>query len=688
MAKIDLTHRLRSQEQAQRRLISLSEIGELPAVENEERRARACESLKYFCEHYFKSLFYLKWSEIHLNVISAIEKAVSEGTLQALALPRGSGKTTLCQCGILWAILTGKRRFGVLVANNQGRANQLLDDLKKWLECNDLLLEDFPEVCYPIRKLEGISQRQRSQTYRGEKTAIDWKAGILRLPTIADSPSSGSQIIAVGLTSSGLRGLSVATRDGQKIRPDVVLCDDPQDAKSAASLEQTNTRERLIKSDLLGLAGPGQKMSMLITATIIQEDDLADRLLNRSKNPDFYGIKYKLVDQLPSRLDLWAQYNDMRVMALENDETNEEATAFYREHKKEMDAGCTPSWPDRFNADEISGVQYAMNLYYRDKVSFMTEYQNEPVDLSPSVSTIEKTTIDNSLTGRPLGFIPNDVDFLTAFIDVHKYLLYYVLCGFRRDFTGLVVDFGTYPKQRRRFFKMTEATPNLFDVAGSESLNTAIWNGLECLASDILEPSLTREDGTSINVEKIGIDAGWGATHDLVLNFIKQHPRKDLFFPSLGKYYSATSRQMDDYKPSKKVTRGDAWIYWRDAERAPTGQIIFDANAWKTRLHIALNATPGDPGKLSLNGTPDDLAILVKHLSSEYALQDVAGGVTRDVWKAREKGWRDNHLLDCLTGCMVAASFNGARDPRTFQEPPKKTRKRVTFNDLRRYSMR
>ena len=162
------------------------------------------------------------------------------------------------------------------------------------------------------------------------------------------------------------------TRDGQRRRAGVVLCDGPQDAKSAASLEQTNTRERLIKSDLLGLAGPGQKMSMLITATIIQEDDLADRLLNRSKNPDFFGIKYKLVDQLPSRLDLWAQYNDMRVMALENGETNEEATAFYREHKTEMDAGCTPSWPDRFNAAEISGVQYAMNLYYRDKVSFMT----------------------------------------------------------------------------------------------------------------------------------------------------------------------------------------------------------------------------------------------------------------------------------------------------------------------------
>lgn len=685
---MDFTHRLRSQEQAQRRLLSLSEVGELPPVANEERRARACGSLKTFCECYFKSLFYLKWSAIHLEVIAAIEKAVTEGTLQALALPRGSGKTTLCQCGILWAILTGKRRFGVLVANNQGRANQLLEDLKKWLECNDLLLEDFPEVCFPVRKLEGISQRQRSQTYKGEKTAIDWKAGILRLPTIAGSPSSGSQIIAVGLTSSGLRGLSVATRDGEKIRPDVVLCDDPQDAKSAASLEQTNTRERLIKSDLLGLAGPGQKLSMLITATIIQEDDLADRLLNRSKNPDFFGIKYKLVDQLPSRLDLWAQYNDLRVISLERGESNAEATAFYKEHQAEMDAGCLPSWPDRFNADEISGVQYAMNLYYRDKLSFMTEYQNEPVDLSPSVSTIEKTTIDNSLTGKPLGVIPNDVDFLTAFVDVHKYLLYFVLCAFRRDFTGVVVDFGTYPKQRRKLFKMTEATPNLFDVAKSDSLNTAIWNGLERLTSDILGTSYTREDGTSINVEKIGIDAGWGATHDLVLNFIKSNSRKDLFFPSLGKYYSATSRQMDDYRPSKRVTRGDSWIYWRDAERAPTGQIIFDANAWKTRLHIALNATPGDVGKLYLNGTADDLAIMVKHLSSEYAVQDTAGSMTRDVWKSRDKGWRDNHLLDCLVGAMVAASFNGARDARTFQEAPKRTRKRVSFNDLRQYSVR
>lgn len=680
-------HRLRSKEQARRRLVDTAEIGELPPVVNSERRARAEGSLRLFCEEYFRSVFYLAWSDVHLEVIEAIEATVCRGELQALALPRGSGKTTLCQAGILWAIMTGRRRFGVLVANNQKRANQLIEDVKTWLETNELLLEDFPEVVFPIRQLEGISQRQRSQTYRGEKTSIDWKAGAMTLPTINGSKASGARLVAIGLTSSGLRGLGSATRDGEKIRPDLVLCDDPQDAKSAASEDQTETRERIIKADLLGLAGPSKKIAMLVTITVLQEDDLAERLLDHTRNPDFKGKRFKLVDGLPKALDLWRQYQDLRALDMEDGGDGSRATAFYRDRREEMDDGCAPTWPSRYNADEISAVQNAMNLYFRDRAAFLTEYQNEPVGMGASVSSIERATLAAALSGYPLGFIPDSASFLTAFIDVHKTLLYWALCAWSFDFDGVVVDYGTYPRQARSVFTLSNAWPDLFTESQTQALNIAVWNGLEALTNELFAGDYRRDDGAAVEIERLGIDAGWGQTHDLVLNFIKEHPRRANLYPSLGKFYSATTRQIDEYAASKNVRRGDHWLFYRNAKKAPTGQIIFDSNHWKTRLFLALNAKPGDVGRLSVNGTLDEHELLVRHLGAEYAIQDEAKGVRKDVWKARTKGWKDNHFLDCLVGCNVAASFNGAKELGGFNEETRPTRRRRAYSDIRRYSI-
>ena len=188
------------------------EIGPLPDVVDAERKARAFDSFQFFCETYFKEVFYLPWSTIHLDVIAKLERVVKNGEVFALAMPRGSGKTTLCQLAVLWATMTGKSDFAVLIAANASRADQLLEDLKVWVETNDLLMEDFPEVCYPIRKLERTAQRQRGQKLNGEPTFIDLKLGSFVLPTVAGAASSGACIKTAGMTGSDIRGLSYTRR--------------------------------------------------------------------------------------------------------------------------------------------------------------------------------------------------------------------------------------------------------------------------------------------------------------------------------------------------------------------------------------------------------------------------------------------------------------------------------------------
>jgi hypothetical protein len=68
------------------------DIGKIPEVVNPERKIKAMESFKTFCETYFPEVFYLPWSPDHLKVIEKIEQAVLKGGLFALAMPRGSGK--------------------------------------------------------------------------------------------------------------------------------------------------------------------------------------------------------------------------------------------------------------------------------------------------------------------------------------------------------------------------------------------------------------------------------------------------------------------------------------------------------------------------------------------------------------------------------------------------------------------
>ncbi|MCC7422875.1 MAG: hypothetical protein IT428_21575 [Planctomycetaceae bacterium] len=91
------------------------DIGDLPAVADPERKARAVSSFQSFCETNFPQTFHLPWSRDHLKVIRKIEPAVLEGGLFALAMPRGSGKTTIAECACVWAILFGHREFVALI---------------------------------------------------------------------------------------------------------------------------------------------------------------------------------------------------------------------------------------------------------------------------------------------------------------------------------------------------------------------------------------------------------------------------------------------------------------------------------------------------------------------------------------------------------------------------------------------
>src|SRR5690606_12752832 len=108
-------------------------------------------------------------------------------------------------------------------------------------------------------------------------------------------------------------------------------------------------RERVLAGAILGLAGPGQKIAGLMTVTVVRPDDLADRLLDRDKHPQWQGERTKMVYAFPADEALWARYAEIRAEGLRADRGLSQATAFYKRNRRKMDAGTSVAWPARFN---------------------------------------------------------------------------------------------------------------------------------------------------------------------------------------------------------------------------------------------------------------------------------------------------------------------------------------------------
>ena len=649
------------------------DIGPLPEVVNPDRKATCERNFQLFCESYFPETYSLAWSPDHLKVIEKIETAVLRGGLFALALPRGSGKTTITESAALWSMLYGHREFVVLIGATESAALELLDSLKTELEVNERLAEDFPEVCYPVAQLEGIANRCAGQLYKGERTRITWTSNEIVLPTVEGSRASGIIVRVAGITGR-IRGMKFKRSDGRNVRPSLVVIDDPQTSESAGSLEQTRKRVRVLAGDILGLAGPGQKISGIMPCTIIRPGDMADIILNRNTHPDWNGEKTRMVYRFPTNMKLWEEYAEIRAEALRTEGNFQKATEFYLANREAMDAGAEVSWEARFNHDEVSALQHAMNLKFQDEAAFQSEYQNDPLpDDTADDSLLSVDEICAKINGLARRRVPLKCDRLTMFVDVQKALLFYVVIAWAEDFTGAVIDYGSWPDQHRHEYSLADANPSiqtLFPKAGFEG---ALYAALSALTDECLGREWEREDGAVLKIERALVDANWGQSTDVVYQFCRQSSHAGVILPSHGRYVGASSKPMTEYRKQQGDRLGFNWMIPNVAGKRAIRHVIYDTNYWKSFIHARLAVPVGDKGALTLYGRiPGAHQLFAEHLTAEYRVKTQGRGRTVDEWKLKPQS-HDNHFLDCVAGCAVCGSMLGASLPETL--PAKLDRK-------------
>lgn len=667
--KIDMANRSREKAKSAR------EIGPLPSCVNAERRESCRLSLKLFLETYQAETFNLPWSDDHLRAIEVMQDVILNGGQYALAMPRRQGKTTMITGATLWAILYGHRKFVVVIAATKADSVKIASNVKVTIESDELIQADFPGACYPIQKLEGVNNRANAQTLNGELTRIRWTREEIVFPNIPSAPSSCARLYCRSITGA-IRGLSDKLPDGSTIRPELVLLDDPQTERSAKSAHSTSQREQVISRAVLGLGGAKKRLAGFAAVTVIQEDDLAARLLDRQRMPDWRGDLMKLVYQMPTNMDWWKGYRDKRNELIRFERPLSELNEYYSEHRAIADEGCKVAWEYRHEPDQISAIQYAMDLWAKDEEAFLSEYQNTPRRQElDNVYQIDSHEIAAKLNNLQRGIVPDWADYLTCFIDVQQDALFYLVGAWDRELRGAVVDYGAWPEQGRAYFKKNDIRMSIAEVYKAATVAHGLSLAFDELVPKILHKVFSYQTRGHKQIDCLLIDANWSASTEVIYQLARASESGKVY-PHHGRYLSATTTPIEQWKAAPGDKTGPGWR--QQIGKRAARHFVTDVNYWKTVVAQRVQS-PSDKASIQFFGDRPELhTMLADHLTAEFAQDQSSEAAGRRIMEWRQKPNRDNEWFDCLVGSCVGASFLGGELPGQIVKPE---RKRVSWRE-------
>lgn len=655
------------------------DIGPIPEVADARRRDAAARSLRLHLETYHAETYNRTWARYHHAMFERIEAAIWEGGWFAVAVPRGGGKTAICEGAVEWALLHGHKRWPMFVGATEDKSTRSMKNIKSELQLNPLLLADFPEICYPIQMLEGSSRRCEGQLCCGANTASYWGTHQVVLPTIPPhewerfchanfesqgltppKPVWGHRVSVAGLTGN-IRGLSEKTPNLEMIRPDFVLADDPQTRESAKSVSQSQYRFQILTGDIAYLAGGQQRMSVVVPCTVIYRGDLADQILDRDANPEWRAERHRMLLSLPERQDLWGEYAELRRECLRLNRSVKDANDFYLANQAEMDRGAEPSWPERFLDDEFSAVQHAMNLKIRDEVSWWAEAQNEPVaDADSEAMLCPTNSIMLKQNQCDRGTFPVFVEKVVAHIDVQQKILYYTVMGASTDFECAVGMYGTVPDQRRQYFSLLEDLRTLQQEFPGEATEVALYRGIQAAIAQLAIGIYKREDGVDLDISRIHVDCGW--LPETVIKACRESPYSSLVLPVQGISVRAKDTPLALRTKKTGETRGHEWLIKPKPDMLSVRYGQINVNYWKSQVHQGFSATTG-PGSISLyKDRPERHRMLAEHCNAEIPVKVTANEQTVIEW-SQKPDHPDNHYFDNVVGCLAALSVAGCKLP-------------------------
>lgn len=625
----------------------------IPACVNPQRRERCLQDPALLMKTYFAKDYSRPFGRLHHALIDSIWQTAKYGGKKAVAAPRGRGKTQVVKGALCAVVLAGLVRFPVPIGPTTSHAKELYEDFRKKIMFNDLLFEDFPEICAPVRALEGAPQRASRQHIDGVLTRIQWTADGLRL---ADVPEKYRGPIDYGGVRLEYRGLDAAirgiNRDGD--RPDFVPIDEPETRESAKSDSQIEDRENAIEKDIAGLAGEDKELAQVMITTVQNRKSNSFKYTDPEIKPSWMGERFGWVEKWPEEWKkedgLWHTYMAMRAKdQRDGDRYGRSATQLFLDNREAMELGGE-LLADNYKATVLkdgwvtvhSAWQVVFNTIADTSYdAFCTEYQNDPPE-AEQIQTIDLTYqhVSGCLSGLARGVVPPWAKFVTRGIDMGKVNCWYVDVASSEDGTCAIVDYGKF------------MTHGLTTNSSDSAIELAMLNALQAF---VIEHSGYKIDMTFID-SGYKPDAIYEAVRRLGNGFFPiKGPDSNYWQPKQTEknliYYECHANQIIDQRGRPvwlfhpNTVHWKNWLQerfisepWTGSERTPQSIALFDPPDDDIKYHIPF-------GKSMISERMEHVPLPNKGFKS--------------VWNVIDRN--NNHWLDAGGYACAAASVLGVR---------------------------
>ena len=633
----------------------------IPIPFNVDRRTNSLSDPIKFLRTYFAEIFFEDFTQDRLDIVNSIVAAALYGGDQAIAGPRGEGKTKLAIFTALYLMFSKKSVFPCVVGKSQTKAQSELKIVREVLQQNETLAADFPEVCVPYNLIGGWSSRARLQTVSGQLTNAELSSDHLIFPTIerdalpsnwpsdVEPVSCGQTIASIGIDGP-IRGLSFRNQ-----RPTIAIIDDIEDREAASSKTLIDKNIEIIEKDIAGLGASARRVSRVFLCTIQNRSCVAYTYTDPISKPSWRGRRYRKMIRPPDRMDLIEEYIRLRKMRTADDPDARIAFRYWKDNKQQLEDGCivsnVASFDVRLHADgeqlELSAIQaYYNRVADVGEIAVATEIDNDPPEeAGPMGIGIDAPLVESRVNGLPQRRIPVETKFITLGIDLGKYRCYWVAVAWQDHARGYVVDYGV-----GEVTGTERATSN-------EAAQPMIYKALLNLREDFNSTPFIDPTGEAKQIDLAFVDSG--TFTDVAYEFCKEVrlpylPSKGLFPYREGRKPSNDLR-IGEHLHAARMHASNVWLY------------ELDTHYWKSFVHECfLTPTFDVEGKINRGSlslySPDGNhrhTSFAQHIVSEELVNEFTNGRgDRNFWVRRN---RNNHWFDAMYMACAAGGALGVK---------------------------